>query len=185
MPFRVFTVLLVASAVLAESNYNATEKIPFSYWSSAAYCSESQLQAWSCKACKLVRLISLQRSLDSVLFTPLSHLTSQTPHPTNVTVVQSIALDAYGFIAKQPDTSIIVAFRGSQNIRNWIANIDATKTAVDFPGCNGCEVHSGWYDAWSEVSAKVLAAVDAYGGKGAPAIHVTGHRWAPRCRPPI
>lgn len=149
------SVLSFGTAILfhsvGASSYNQTTKIPFSYWSSAAYCSEAQLKAWSCKACNL------------------------TPHPTDITVVQSLALDAYGFVARQPDASIVVAFRGSQDIRNWIANIDAFKTAVDFPGCSGCEVHSGWYDAWTEVSSAVLAAVDAYGGKSAPTIHVTGH----------
>jgi hypothetical protein len=73
------------------------------------------------------------------------------------------------------------AFRGSQDIRNWIANLDAFKTPVDLPGCNGCEVHKGFYDAWSEVSAAVLAAVDSFGGMNAPAIHVAGHRCVRVC----
>ena len=88
--------------------------------------------------------------------------------------VQNATLSAYGFVAKQPDGSITVAFRGSSNLRNWIANVDFVKKP--YPGCAGCEVHGGFQDIYTEVSAQMLRAIDSYGGKSVTAIHLTGHR---------
>lgn len=139
---------LVCSAL--SSSYNSTQMVPNSLWSSTAYCSRAQIESWSCEACK------------------------ETPKPQHVTVIENKTLDGYGFVALLPDNSIAVVFRGSSSLRNWIANIDIIKTP--YPGCADCEVHAGFYEVYVELSNQMLAAVDAYGGKDAPSIHLAGHR---------
>lgn len=53
---------------------------------------------------------------------------------------------------------IVVSVRGSSNIRNWITNIQFNWR--DCPNLTGgCRVHSGFADAWSEISGTVLNAV--------------------------
>ena len=40
-----------------------------------------------------------------------------------------------------------VAFRGSSNLDNWIADLSFKQVSA-YPKCNGCEVHGGFYDDW-------------------------------------
>lgn len=70
--------------------------------------------------------------------------------------------------------AIIVSFRGSQDIKNWIINLDTTKTT--YPLCSGCQVHSGFYSGYNMVSLYVRADVqklmaDHSGAK----LMITGH----------
>ena len=54
--------------------------------------------------------------------------------------------DTYGFVGYLPsDTSIYVAYRGSEGWQNWMADLETTK--VTYPYCSGCEVHKGFYEA--------------------------------------
>lgn len=49
-----------------------------------------------------------------------------------------------GFVAYLPkDNTIVVAFRGSVDIENWIADLDAP--SMIYPKCTGCRVHVGFY----------------------------------------
>lgn len=48
---------------------------------------------------------------------------------------------------------MIVAFRGTVDIQNWIANLDAAE--IPYPGCNGCLVHQGFYNAFQSVTGYV------------------------------
>lgn len=52
---------------------------------------------------------------------------------------------------------IVLSFRGSNNIRNWLTNLD-----FDQDDCNlvsGCGVHGGFQNAWKEVAAKAKTAI--------------------------
>lgn len=55
---------------------------------------------------------------------------------------------------------IVLAIRGSANVRNWITNLQFT-----FTGCGdlakNCKVHNGFGDAWAEISGTVLDAIRA------------------------
>lgn len=69
---------------------------------------------------------------------------------------------------------IYVAFRGSETIQNWVDNLDAVLT--NYPSCDGCEVHKGFYQVEQAAYPQVLAAVQtlkeqfpSYG------VIVTGH----------
>ena len=57
--------------------------------------------------------------------------------------------DTQGFIGYLPSDnySIWVSFRGSEDIRNWLADLSIVRENYkSWPECN-CKVHSGFYDA--------------------------------------
>ena len=70
--------------------------------------------------------------------------------------------------------AIVVAFRGSANIKNWISDFDAAQ--VGYSRCSGCNVHRGFYNSYSTVSSFVKTQVTTLTAKyrNAP-IYVTGH----------
>lgn len=63
------------------------------------------------------------------------------------------------------DKLIVLSFRGTESIENWIANLAAD--LVDASSlCSGCEAHLGFLTAWESVSgtltSEVAAAVAAH-----------------------
>lgn len=54
---------------------------------------------------------------------------------------------------------IVIAFRGSRSIENWVANLDFAMVDVSF--CSGCRVHSGFLESWNGVQDGVIKAVQA------------------------
>ena len=84
-------------------------------------------------------------------------------------------LDIFGFTGySEADDAIVVAFRGTINIQNWIANLDATQ--VDYQECKGCLVHQGFYNAFQSVEAYLRKNVQALLDSHSDAkIFFTGH----------
>jgi len=67
--------------------------------------------------------------------------------------------DTTGIVAlDETKKSIIVVFRGSHSVRNWIANLAASKVDVDW--CKGCEMHKGFHNGYLEVADKIRQTVD-------------------------
>jgi hypothetical protein len=101
--------ILLSAAVLytvaSASGYDATLSKRAAYYSSASYCAKAGLQSWSCgAACSAV------------------------PGVTSVTVMENYIQGTYGFVGySAAHNEIMVAFRGSHNIANWIENIDFNK----------------------------------------------------------
>ncbi|KAJ5746109.1 hypothetical protein N7520_011291 [Penicillium odoratum] len=58
--------------------------------------------------------------------------------------------DTAGFIAlDETNKAIILSFRGSYSVRNWLADVDFPYTN---PGlCDGCEAESGFWNSWANV----------------------------------
>lgn len=73
-----------------------------------------------------------------------------------VKVFQDTAADVVGFTGYS-DKGIFVVFRGSDNLDNWISNIEVAQ--VNYPQCSGCQVHDGFYKAWLAVSDQVKSQV--------------------------
>ncbi|KAF2476422.1 alpha/beta-hydrolase [Lindgomyces ingoldianus] len=70
----------------------------------------------------------------------------------------SLRTDVTGFVAVDSTNSlVIVSFRGSASIQNWIANFDIAAVNTDL--CTGCTAHSGFWNSWLEARDGVLAAV--------------------------
>ncbi len=80
-----------------------------------------------------------------------------------------------GFIGYQPSiNAIVVSYRGSEDINNWITDLSALFTT--WPNCDGCKVHSGFYAAEQSVISDVLAEVTRLNGMYPDyQILVTGH----------
>ena len=97
-------------------------------YSEAAFCEKTDLDNWQCgMACdKLPGVTKLFRTGDE-------------------------ANGVFGYVAyNAKDNMIIVAFRGSDNIANWISNIDFFMTP--YKGDTKMQVHRGFYAAYNLVS---------------------------------
>jgi len=76
----------------------------------------------------------------------------------SATVFKSLLVGAQGFAAYNAKTNqIVVAFRGSENIQNWVENVRFVKT--DFNRCGNCKVHVGFLDIWNQVQGAVFTSV--------------------------
>merc|ERR1712061_103191 len=129
---------------------------------SVAYCPDSDMDAvksWNCGPCN-----------DSN--TPMSA----------VTVVDADTADSMRVIVaklKEQD-GCMLSFRGSENVVNWIRNFEFWSTSVqsEFPGCEGCALHSGFKQVWDSAKDKVIAALGKVGCSPTTnqnILYVTGH----------
>jgi hypothetical protein len=89
----------------------------------------------------------------------------------NATVVASFTGETTGmggFVAVDPARqAIVVAFKGSNSLRNWLANVLFGLSPCTNLAKN-CKVHTGFQAAWAEISPAVLSAL-----KSARAAHPT------------
>lgn len=69
--------------------------------------------------------------------------------------------DTTGYIAVDTTNEyIILAFRGSSDLENWIADLDfplVDATSI----CSGCEVHQGFWDAWETAGSDITSQVES------------------------
>lgn len=79
------------------------------------------------------------------------------------------------FAVDKTNKLLVVSFRGSRTIGNWIANIDFGLTDVSSL-CSGCKAHGGFLEAWETVAddltARITAAQATYVGY---TLALTGH----------
>jgi hypothetical protein len=135
---NVFTQLLVAGLLSIASTaaaYNPAIGLKSVYYAGASHCTADSLQSWTCgEAC------------------------SSTSPLTGVTPIINDAKGTYGFVGYNAhENQIIVSFRGSVNVENWVTNIDFVKT--NYKSVPGAQVHEGFYAAYAAVSSEVVAAV--------------------------
>ncbi|CAA9956754.1 CVT17 lipase disintegration autophagic bodies inside the vacuole [Pyrenophora teres f. maculata] len=70
----------------------------------------------------------------------------------------SVKSDVTGFVATDTTNKLIVlSFRGSKSVRNWITNVKfpVTKTPI----CPDCDASIGFWESWLEAQADVLGAI--------------------------
>ena len=81
------------------------------------------------------------------------------PSFTNIRVYDKDGDKLKGYTGYDPASNIaVMAFRGSSNIQNWIADLDFFQTNyTDVAGCGpgACMVHEGFLGAWQEVRVNV------------------------------
>ncbi|OJK04868.1 hypothetical protein ASPACDRAFT_1851828 [Aspergillus aculeatus ATCC 16872] len=99
---------------------------------------------------------------------------------TTTSLAEFEASDSYGdtagfLVVDSTNKKLVVSFRGSSSIENWIANLDFIFTDASAV-CSGCQVHQGFWKAWSSVAdtltAEIASAVTAYPGYS---LVLTGH----------
>lgn len=127
--------LCVAKESIDVSQWNYNTGYTFCLYAYSAYCPSSELSDWSCKWCQ--------------------HNSTVTDFKTTAMITADGEFVYVGYNAEY--SQIIVSFRGSTDLLNWINNLDATQTK--YPYCDGCEVHSGFYSTWKSVKDQTLAAM--------------------------
>ncbi|KZF24362.1 alpha/beta-hydrolase [Xylona heveae TC161] len=94
---------------------------------------------------------------------------------TSLEFQNSLLTDVTGFVAIDSTHSlIVVSFRGSNSIRNFLADADFPLVTTDI--CAGCSADQGFWTSWVEARSGVLAAVEA-AASAHPSyqVVVTGH----------
>uniref|UniRef100_A0A7S0P3T4 Fungal lipase-type domain-containing protein n=1 Tax=Calcidiscus leptoporus TaxID=127549 RepID=A0A7S0P3T4_9EUKA len=131
-------------------SYPYEDALAYSYAASAAYCSAEELRSWSCAPCRASKL-----SL------------------TGVQVFENASTDARAFVGKDGDGRLVLAFRGSHTLSNFIDDLKFLKADYAL-GCDGCKVHSGFFSTYNSIRASVLKAIGALHTPGARLV-VAGH----------
>lgn len=123
----------------------------------AAYCTDpsfknGKVQEWTCNACK------------------------SSPH-VEAKVFNGETADANGFVGYEKlADEIIVAFSGTDAVseKNWIEDVDFP--LIDFPHCQGCKVHNGFYITYLSISKEIKSLISGFLALHPTAkITVTGH----------
>jgi hypothetical protein len=135
------------------ATYNPGESWSALHYCKAAYCPSSTLQGWNCgPSCQFHGRFQLKGVYDNA-------------------TIQSQGFSGYDPSADQ----IVVAFRGTSNIVNWISDLDFTKVPYPDADC-GCEVHQGFLGEWASLAGDVLPDVSALVQEHPTAqVLVTGH----------
>jgi hypothetical protein len=139
-------------AVGANGRYNESTALYLAHVTSVSYCQEAHVRNWSCGPCALV------------------------PPLRDVHVVQDARDNFQGLVGFSAlYDAVVVAFRGSMDVSNWIDNLTFFKKRAyaQFPGVM---VHEGFYWAYRSVAADVLTRVTALRQQHPHApVLVTGH----------
>ena len=76
----------------------------------------------------------------------------------NLTPYSSLASDVTGFVATDSTNQLIVlSFRGSRSVRNWLTNIKFPVIPTTF--CLTCATSTGFWTSWLEAQSNVLSAI--------------------------
>ncbi|PWY72723.1 triacylglycerol lipase A [Aspergillus eucalypticola CBS 122712] len=133
----------------------------FAQWSAAAYCSnniDSDDSNLTCtaNACPSVEEASTKMLLEFDLTNDFG--------------------GTAGFLAADnTNKRLVVAFRGSSTIENWVADLDFILEDND-DLCTGCKVHTGFWKAWEsaadDLTSNIKSAMSTYSGY---TLYFTGH----------
>lgn len=121
----------------ANGRYNETTALYLAHVTSVSYCQEHHVRNWSCGPCALV------------------------PPLKDVHIVQDAKDNFQGLVGfSELYDAVVIAFRGSMDIRNWIDNLTFFKKRAytQFPGVL---VHEGFYWAYRSVATDLTARVEA------------------------
>lgn len=120
-------------------------------FSAAAYCSDKSLRAWNCRHCPAGAEF--------------------------VNVRSEFTTGGRGFVAVDHATkSIVISFRGSINLRNWVTNLDMLKEDFDVgDGTKGIQVHKGFLRYATAIGHKIFHEVRPLLAKHSYNVTITGH----------
>jgi hypothetical protein len=121
-------------------------------YAGATYCTASKcIDDWSCVPCQAV------------------------PGFQNISVIRGKGTDASAIVGFDPTLGArVVAFMGTNaNLETWIDDILLVPTSCySDAGCNGCNCHPGFYNAYHSIASEILLAVQNLpSGK----LIITGH----------
>ena len=146
---------LVAACGLPLSGYRPDYAYTFYKLAAASYC--DSVESWTCKPC-----LESNQSL------------------ANITLFFNDTTDTRAYVGAYKDSytqdmSIVLSFRGTETLENWIENLKLAKTDRQM-SCAGCKVHSGFVDSWLSIAGPVLQQIrrlqQTYPGAK---LYTTGH----------
>lgn len=140
-------------APVKDASYNESLALSRVYSAGIAYCPGSCIADWSCGPCSNPNLPPTK---------PVAYLYDET-------------LNIAGYVTLT-DAGVLISFRGtvSSSLQDWIDDLSSIVT-VDLPGCDGCQVGSGFYDAYLSVRPQLLAALSSVQSAAAQNVQITGH----------
>ncbi len=153
-PITIFFILL-GLLCCAATAFNPTLANSGWFYSKAAYCPLAFIEAWNCEACP------------------------GNPGLINISTFHDETTGAQAFTGYDPAANqIVLAFRGSNDIQNWIYDLTFVMVAYPNPNCANCEVHQGFLDVYNAVKNGVLSAMTnlcVFYQPAKPTILITGH----------
>lgn len=146
--------MVACASAYRTPSYNETLAHEALYFAKVASCdSLESIRSWTCPVCK---------AASSNFETFWAHESGQ---------------DIQGFVGvdRSRDT-IVVAFRGSKTLANWIANLKFARVDSPFKECYNCHVHKGFLDDYNSIAEDLFKAVNEIRSKtGITRVLVTGH----------
>ena len=145
---------LVASArAQSVAAYNETFAYEALHFAKVASCNLDEIKAWTCPAC---------------------HAASSN---FETTWAYESGVDIQGFVGFDHENKIIViGFRGSKTLTNWIANLKFARVDSPFKECSNCKVHKGFLDDYNSIADDLFKAVNEIRSKtGIARVLITGH----------
>ncbi|KAF1958607.1 alpha/beta-hydrolase [Byssothecium circinans] len=112
-------------------------------YSSAAYCRNNQDSPGDKVTCKSGTCDLVQKANATSVIEYASELAS----------------DVTGFVSLDPTNKfIVIAFRGTASIDNWITNINFKEADTNL--CKDCTAHAGFWQSWQDSRKEVLTSVE-------------------------
>jgi len=142
------------SAWPSSGNFDQEILLPFVSFARAAYCPQELVADWNWVACE--------------------------PKVTDVQVYTDDKTDTQAYVAYFRGnifkrSKVVVSFRGSQSMTNWMYNLQFGELAP-YPHCVGCRVHGGFYQSWKSVEWDVTQQVKGLLANDTHAeLYITGH----------
>lgn len=131
-------------------SYNITASQEIVKLAAVAFCNKECVESWTCGTGKSIPM-------------------------TDTFYIEQSITKAAGYVGYHTtNNQIVLSFRGTSNIQNWIE--DANFEKIAYPRCKGCELHAGFYADYlifeKLLTDKVTALVKKY---PTASIVTTGH----------
>lgn len=131
-------VIFFGALSVGEFVWSASIAEQYLFYSYASYCDSDKVSSWTCKWCN-------ESSVSE--FTPVAF-----PYDRKV--------GGYGFIGvHEPNKTIVVAFRGSTDIQNYIIDLESV-IFTPYKNYSGIEVGLGFYTEWNDLLPDVIPVVE-------------------------
>ncbi|KAI9290491.1 alpha/beta-hydrolase, partial [Neoconidiobolus thromboides FSU 785] len=108
----------------------------YTNYAAAVLCTDASLQSWSCKPCQNIQGTSL------------------------VTTFSNTLLGTKAYLAiNNNEQAIILSFRGTEDLQNWLNDVELVQVPFSSINSIGPLVHGGFLDAMESVSSSFLGAL--------------------------